>query len=479
MNNKNFEEFNQITMPQAWKDEIFAAVSKQKAKTPAKALTLLPWGKITAYAAALALVASTIAFFANRNIPGNALSSSMSSIEETVSPTTTSTTASRPLWPGNGNGNSRGVTDYEIKVGNIADTGFYDSVSQPYLAGVRAAFAEYNKTAIRKINFTTYSDNFNSSESLYYAKKLVEDDKVFAIAGQLGSPTYLGTEQYLKDSGVLNIAPVANLKNLYSNNAFNANTGKYIFPVQPIDYVEGQVLAARAIGAGAKKIGIVYQNTEQGLDILDGAKLRINSAGGIIVEAEVDVSASNVAAAVALLKNANIGAVIVACGFATTPDVIDALIDAGIRVDVYCGYNCLNVAAVYIQNCKYTSASGFNIYSNGFLDITGHAEDYSDFLAAIDSSEHATNVFAVAGYGYAKAFLAGIERMEAAGADINEENYVYAMESAPVYVPFYGYLDYSGGKRAGPEKFALMKYDATTQSLLEVEVNGQKKELTN
>ena len=65
------------------------------------------------------------------------------------------------------------------------------------------------------------------------------------------------------------------------------------------------------------------------------------------------------------------------------------------------------------------------------------------------------NSYAMAGYVSGVTFLHGLNQVQAQGLDLTWENYIAAMESAPMHVPMGGEIDFAGGDRLGITALAL------------------------
>ena len=74
-------------------------------------------------------------------------------------------------------------------------------------------------------------------------------------------------------------------------------------------------------------------------------------------------------------------------------------------------------------------------------------------VAAEDT--YVLNSYAMAGYVAAKTFIHGLDQLEALGLDITWENYVTAMENAPMHVPMGGEISFANGDRLGITALAL------------------------
>jgi branched-chain amino acid transport system substrate-binding protein len=127
----------------------------------------------------------------------------------------------------------------------------------------------------RQIVFKFYDDGYNPVNSVQQHRRLVEQDKVFAIVGTLGTEVNQAVQPYLNSRGVPHV--------LVSTGAseFGLDYKKYPWTIgwQP-DYVaEGRLYGAdiRRNKQNAK-IAILYQNDSYGRDYLRGFKSALGDA---------------------------------------------------------------------------------------------------------------------------------------------------------------------------------------------------------
>ena len=116
---------------------------------------------------------------------------------------------------------------------------------------------------------------------------------------------------------------------------------------------------------------------------------------------------------------------------------------------------------------------GIDIYSNAWVDILSDegAADFVTFTEVVNTAiedevlsateaAYALNpllvAFTIAGYVAADIFVTGLERIEADDAVLNWENYIAALESAPVEFPLGGPVDFTDGKRHGLDRLSLL-----------------------
>ena len=144
----------------------------------------------------------------------------------------------------------------------------------PIPAGMRAYFSYINsrrgpdgKRGVRgrQIVWKIYDDGYNPANTIQFTRRLVEEDKVFATVGQLGTERNLAVRPYMNQRKVP--------QSLVSTGASNWGTqfGEYPWTTgwQP-DYVsEARIygLHIKANHAG-KKIAVLYQNDDYGKDYL-------------------------------------------------------------------------------------------------------------------------------------------------------------------------------------------------------------------
>ena len=123
--------------------------------------------------------------------------------------------------------------------------------------------------------FKYYDDGYNPVNSVQLTRKLVQEDKVFAVVGSLGTEVNQAMQPYLNSAKVPHV--------LVSTGAsdFGKDYKKYPWTIgwQP-DYVsEGRLYGTRhRQNKPNAKIAILYQNDSYGKDYLNGFKSALGSA---------------------------------------------------------------------------------------------------------------------------------------------------------------------------------------------------------
>ena len=169
-----------------------------------------------------------------------------------------------------------GVTAKTITIGGTFPLTGPAASYAPIPVGMKAYFAYVNarkgpdgKRGVmgRQIVWKYYDDGYNPANTAQLTRRLVEQDKVFATVGQLGTEPVLGARAYLNQQKV----PQA----LVSTGASYWGTQWKEFPWttgwQPDYIAEGRLYGLHIKANNRnKKIAIVYQNDDYGKDYLYG-----------------------------------------------------------------------------------------------------------------------------------------------------------------------------------------------------------------
>jgi branched-chain amino acid transport system substrate-binding protein len=167
-----------------------------------------------------------------------------------------------------------GVSNTEILLGGVfALSGPVRFVTQPYEQGARSVIDDVNEHGGingRKLVWHIEDDGYQPARTLAGAKKLVERDEVFALFGQIGTPTTLAIIPYV-DQAKVPFLPA---------NAAPDPAPKYAFGLMAnyadIAYLVGRHMITKM---GLKKIGLLYQNDDTGESGRIGLMRALKDAG--------------------------------------------------------------------------------------------------------------------------------------------------------------------------------------------------------
>jgi branched-chain amino acid transport system substrate-binding protein len=185
-----------------------------------------------------------------------------------------------------------GVTRTTIKLGGTFPLSGIASIYAPIPKGMDAYFKYVNsrkgpdgKKGVygRKISWTYYDDAYNPSQTVQFTHRLVEQDKVFAIAGSLGTEHNLAIRPYLNERKIPQVLIST------GDSAFGLEAKKFPWTIgwQP-DYIsEGHVYAKWLLTNAPKaKIAVFYQNDDYGKNYLEGLEEGLGAKKSLIVSKE-------------------------------------------------------------------------------------------------------------------------------------------------------------------------------------------------
>jgi len=156
----------------------------------------------------------------------------------------------------------------------------------------------------RQIVWKYYDDGYNPANTAQQTRKLVEEDKVFALFGGLGTEPQQAVVDYL------NQRKVPQLFVSTGATEFDANYSQdpYTIGWQPDYFAEGTIYGKYAAANWPdKKIGVIYQNDDYGKNYLDGLRNGLGSKQSNITTTEgFAVTDTSVAAQVSRIKAANV-----------------------------------------------------------------------------------------------------------------------------------------------------------------------------
>jgi branched-chain amino acid transport system substrate-binding protein len=210
-----------------------------------------------------------------------------------------------------GAGQTPGVTAKTITIGGTFPlTGPVASYA-PIALGMKAYFAYINarrgpdgKRGVmgRQIVWKIYDDAYNPANTVQLTRRLVEQDKVFATVGQLGTEHNLAVRAYLNQQKVPHT--------LVSTGASYWGTQYKEFPWtigwQPDYIAEGRIYGLHIkANHNGKKIAVLYQNDDYGKDYLYGLRAALGKAyadANIVAQEAYEATATSVASQIVRIR---------------------------------------------------------------------------------------------------------------------------------------------------------------------------------
>src|SRR3984893_4461718 len=165
-----------------------------------------------------------------------------------------------------------GVTKDKIVFGQVAALeGPAQALGQGMRQGLLAAFAEANRAggiAGRQLELKSADDRYEPEKMIEAMKKMLGEDKVFAIVGPVGTPTANAGQPIATEAKVPFIGPFSGaefLRNPYKRYVVNIRSSYFQETEAWIEHLTKDL--------GITKIAILYQADTFGLAGLDGVKM--------------------------------------------------------------------------------------------------------------------------------------------------------------------------------------------------------------
>ena len=350
-------------------------------------------------------------------------------------------------------GPSQGITKNEILVGSIQDlSGPLAGYGKPLRMGMLLRAEEINEQGGingRKLRILFEDSGYDPKKAVLAAQKLVNQDKIFAMLGHIGTAQNNAAMPVQFEKNVINFLPLTAAREMFDP----LHRLKYSFAAPYFDQM--RVHAPKlAKDKGAKKVCAIYQDDEFGLEVLRGAEAGLKAAGMDFTEkTSFKRGATDFSSQVARMKSAGCEMVVLGSiiretigtiaesrktGFnpiflgssASYTDLIHKL--GGKAMDGM--YTTMTVANPYLDDASKPVAFWANKYKTKYNEDPG--------------------VFSVYGYLVVDTFGAAAAK---AGPNLTTDSFIKAMDSMSFPTDIFGSApsSYSATKRLGSDQFRL------------------------
>jgi branched-chain amino acid transport system substrate-binding protein len=164
-----------------------------------------------------------------------------------------------------------GVSKNEIVIGTIQDlSGPLAGFGKALRFGMQMRVDEVNESGGingRKLKFIAEDSGYDPKKGLLAAQKMVQQDKLFAMVGTIGTAVNLATFPTLFDKGVMNLFPLTAAREMYEP----LHKLKFSFAAPYYNQIRMGV-KWMAKERGAKKFCVIYQDDDFGTEVLKGAE---------------------------------------------------------------------------------------------------------------------------------------------------------------------------------------------------------------
>ena len=342
---------------------------------------------------------------------------------------------------------TQGVSKNELVIGSIQDlSGPIAAFGKQIRNGMMLRVDEANEqggVGGRKIKLLVEDSKYDPRNAVLSAQKLVNQDKIFAMVGHLGTAQNMAAMPVQFQKNVINFFPVTAARQMYDP----FHKLKYAFAAPYYDQMRVGV-PKLAKEKGAKKVCAMYQDDEFGLEVLRGAEEGLKENGMAMAETtSFKRGATDFSSQMQKLAAEK-------CDFVAMGTLIRETI-GGIATAKRLGFNpvFLGSSGAYTDLIHKLGGPAMN----GFYTMMATQHPYADdpsqnirFWAnkyQTKFSEEPT-VFSVYGYQLIDAFLKAASK---AGTNLTTESFIKAMDTMVIPADMFGTAEmtFSPTKRLG------------------------------
>jgi len=178
---------------------------------------------------------------------------------------------------------TQGVGKNEIVIGSIQDlSGPVAALGKPINNGMILRAEQINAAGGingRKLKLVIEDSGYDPKKAVLAAQKLLNQDKIFAMIGSLGTPVSLATLPLVIDKGVAHLFPIT----AHTGNFEPLHKLKFSMS-NPYPNTTRIAISSMLKMKPYKRVAILYQDDEYGLDVLRGTEATLKEAGLALVE---------------------------------------------------------------------------------------------------------------------------------------------------------------------------------------------------
>jgi branched-chain amino acid transport system substrate-binding protein len=341
----------------------------------------------------------------------------------------------------------QGVSKTEITLGSIQDlSGPIAGFGKQVRLGMMLRVDEVNEQGGvngRKVTLKVEDSGYDPKKAVLAAQKLVNQDKIFAMVGHIGTAQNLATFPVLFDKNVINFFPVTAAREMYEP----FHKLKYSFAAT---YYDQMRIAAPKLAKekNAKKVCTMYQDDEFGLEVMRGAEEGLKDAGITMAEkTSYKRGATDFSSQVAKMKSAGCDMVVLGTIIRETIGAIGESRKTGFN-PVFLGSSAAYTDLIHKLGGK--AMDGFYATMTVQNPYTDEASQPIRFWANKYKTKfnEDPSVFSVYGYSLVDAFLRAAQK---AGPNLTTDSFIKAMDTMTIPPDIFGSAEmtFSPTKRLG------------------------------
>ncbi|MDO8768703.1 MAG: ABC transporter substrate-binding protein [Burkholderiaceae bacterium] len=318
-----------------------------------------------------------------------------------------------------------GVTDSEVKISaSLVLSGPLGDQAREYVTGSRLYFDSVNKAGGvhgRKIVYATVDDGFDVGRAVANTKKLIEEDKVFAIYHSTGTAHTAAILPIVTSSKTIVFGPVTGASSLRTNFV------RELFHVRASYANEAAKIASQLKEIGVTRIAAVYQDDVFGKTLLGEVQAALAAQSiKLVTEIKLDPTKYDFVGAAAQAKSAQPQAMIMCTGGSTFPLFVKAVNNTDSR-PIFYGFSVASLGVIRKElGVKAAGIVLAQIMPSLKNTSTPVVADYLR-LSAVRGKDVVPSAFEFEGFLHARLFVEGLQR---AGRKLTTDSFTRALEGA-------------------------------------------------
>jgi branched-chain amino acid transport system substrate-binding protein len=347
----------------------------------------------------------------------------------------------------------QGVTKTEILVGSIQDlSGPLAGYGKQLRNGMQLRADEANEQGGvhgRKIKLVVEDDGYDPKKSVLAAQKLVNQEKIFIMAGHLGTAQNLAAMPVQFEKNVVNLFPLTAAREMYEP----LHRLKYSFAAPYYDQIR-ITLPKMVKEKNVKKVCSIYQDDDFGLEVHRGAEAGLKTIDVEMTEkTSFKRGATDFSSQVAKMKAAGCELVVLGTIIRETIGTIGESRKTGFS-PIFLGSSAAYTDLIHKLGGKAMDGMYATMtVANPYLD---DASPGIRFWAAKYKTKYNEDpaVFSVYGYLVMDSFIAAAQKV---GPNLTSDNFVKTMDTMSFTDPLFGSApsSYTATKRLGSDASRL------------------------
>lgn len=360
------------------------------------------------------------------------------------------TAAALLLMAGGANAQTQGVSSSEIVVGSNLDlSGPLAGLSKPFRNGMQMRFDELNdKGGIhgRKVKFVAEDNGYDPKRAVLAAQKLLDQDHIFVMLGQFGTPQNIAVMPMLFERNVINLFPLSPARQMFDP------VNRLKFAAFPTYYDQARQAVPEIVREhGLKTPCIIYQDDDYGVEHLKGTEDGLKTLKMELAEkTSYKRGATDFSSQVARMKRAGCDLVVLGTIIRETIGTVSEARKTGFN-PIFVGTNGIYYDLIH----KLGGAAVDGIYATHSVDVP-YPDSSSDKVRAWGGRYKAkfaedAVVHSVYGYYIADAFVLAADK---AGQNLTTDSLIAAIEGTVFPTDIFGSseMTFSATKRLGSNR---------------------------